>query len=54
MPVAEADGEGRTQVKAFKEALQKLGRIEGSNLRPKSLGIAVPQTLQVAADEVID
>jgi putative tryptophan/tyrosine transport system substrate-binding protein len=33
MPVAEADGEGQAQVKVFKEALQKLGRIEGRNLQ---------------------
>ena len=33
MPVSEADGEGQAQVKTFKEALQKLGRIEGRNLQ---------------------
>jgi len=33
MPLAETDGEGQRQVKAFKEALQVLGRIEGRNLQ---------------------
>ena len=33
MPVAEADDEGQAQVKVFREALQKLGRIEGRNLQ---------------------
>jgi putative tryptophan/tyrosine transport system substrate-binding protein len=54
MARAESDPEGMDEIKAFREGLQKLGRLEGHNVRIDYRWAGAPSHLQVYAAELVE